>query len=196
MEPDYDDNLIASYLAGDITAFDQLFERHKRGLFSYLYSMVGSREDAEDLFQETFLRAIAALPRYRARGTFRAWIYKIARNLARDRVRGLMVKGVPVRLGTMNSDDFESRVSVLDLPDGRRHPRDVAAGREKRDWIDRAIETLPALQKEVFVLREYAGMPFKEIALLQRCPIGTVLARMHYALEKLRAELQKEEGSY
>ncbi len=196
MELDYDDNLIASYLAGDITAFDQLFERHKRGLFSYLYSMVGSREDVEDLFQETFLRAIAALPRYRARGTFRAWIYKIARNLARDRARGLMVKGVPVRLGTMNSDDFESRVSVLDLPDGKRNPRDVAAGREKRDWIDRAIETLPAPQKEVFVLREYAGMPFKEIALLQRCPIGTVLARMHYALEKLRAELQKEEGSY
>jgi len=196
MEPDYDDNLVASYLAGDLAAFDKLFERHRRGLFSYLYSMVGSREDVEDLFQETFLRAIAALPRYRARGKFRAWLYKIARNLARDRVRQLMVRGTPVRLGTMSSDDVESRQPVLDLPDGKPSPRNVAVSREKQNWIDRAIETLPAPQREVFVLREYAGMPFKEIALVQQRPIGTVLARMHYALEKLRAELKNEEESY
>lgn len=196
MEPDYDDNLIASYLAGDVAAFDRLFERHKRGLFSYLYSMAGSREDAEDLFQETFLRAIAALPRYRARGKFRAWLYKIARNLARDRARGLTVKGAPVRLGTMNSDGLESKPRLQDLPDGKPDPRDVAASREKRDWIERAVRALPTAQKEVFVLREYAGMPFKEIAQVQRSPIGTVLARMHYALAKLRAELQEEEESY
>ena len=196
MEPNYDDNLVASYLAGDVAAFDKLFERHQRGLFSYLYSMVGSREDVEDLFQEAFLRAIAALPRYRARGKFRAWLYKIARNLARDRVRELMVRGNPVRIGTMSSGDVESRQPVLDLADSKPSPRNVAVSREKQNWIDRAIETLPAPQREVFVLREYAGMPFKEIALVQRRPIGTVLARMHYALEKLRAELKSEEESY
>jgi RNA polymerase sigma-70 factor (ECF subfamily) len=196
MEPDYDDNLVASYLAGDLAAFDQLFERHRRGLFSYLYSMVRSRADVEDLFQETFLRAIKALPRYRARGKFRAWLYKIARNLARDRVRELMARGKPVRLGTLSSEDVESRQTVLDLPDGRPDPSDAAVSHEKQDWIDRALETLPAPQREVFVLREYAGMPFKEIALVQRRPIGTVLARMHYALEKPRAEPKKEEESY
>ena len=196
MGPDYDDKLIAGYLAGDTAAFDELLQRHKKGLFAYLYSMAGSREDAEDLFQETFVRAIAALPRYRPRGKFRPWIYRIAGNLARDRARAVAVRGVPVRLGPFDGDEARSGQTVLDIPDARPNPRAAAASREKHRWIERAIETLPLPQREVFVLREYAGMPFKEIARVQRCPIGTVLARMHYALEKLQVQLQKERESY
>jgi len=192
MDADRDDTLIATYLAGDVSAFNELVQRHKSGLFAYLCSMVSYKEDAEDLFQETFLRVIAALPRYRARGRFRPWLYRIARNLARDRVRSLMVRGVPLRLETTYSGEIESGQTVPELPDGKPSPRDAAAIREKRDWIEKAIQKLPAPQKEVFLLREYAGIPFKEIARIQRCPIGTVLARMHYALHKLRAELEEE----
>ena len=192
MEPDHDDKLVARYLAGEIEAFDEILRRYKGGLFSYLYSMVGSREDAEDLLQETFLRVIAALPRYRARGRFRAWIFKIARNLVMDRVRKLMVTGAPVRLATAHRDEIELGNTVFNKSDDKPSPRDVAMAHEKRDWIDNAIQKLPAAQKEVFTLREHAGMPFREIATVQRSPIGTVLARMHYALKKLRTELEKE----
>jgi len=196
MEPNHDDKLVARYLAGDLAAFDELVARHKTGLFSYLRSMVGSKEDAEDLLQETFLRVIAALPRYRAQGKFRAWIYRIARNLAHDRARRLMVAGVPLRLATCNSAEAESGNIVFDLPDAGPNPRDAAMVHEKRDWIESAIQDLPEAQKEVFVLREYVGMPFKDIAALQRRPIGTVLARMHYALDKLRTGLEEERESY
>jgi RNA polymerase sigma-70 factor (ECF subfamily) len=196
MEPSHDDKLVARYLVGDLAAFDELIERYRSGLFSYLRSMVGSKEDAEDLLQETFLRVIAALPRYRAQGKFRAWIYRIARNLAHDRARKIMVAGVPLRLATCNSAEAESGNTVFDLPDAGPSPRDVAISHEKRDWIDSAVQDLPEAQKEVFVLRQYVGMPFKDIAALQRRPIGTVLARMHYALDKLRTELHEERESY
>ncbi len=196
MEPDHDDKLVARYLAGEVEAFDELLRRYKDGLFSYLYSMVRSREEAEDLLQETFLRVIAALPRYRARGKFRAWIFKIARNLVQDRARKLMVTGVPVRLETSEPDTTEAPYAVISQADDKPSPREVAMAQEKRDWIERAIQKLPQAQKEVFTLRAYAGMPFKEIAVVQRSPLGTVLARMHYALKKLRAELQKERESY
>ena len=192
MEPDHDDRLVARYLEGDVAAFEELLRRYERGLFSYLCSMVRSREEAEDLLQETFLRVIAALPRYRARGKFRAWIFKIARNLVHDRARKLMVTGVPVRLESANRDEIELGDTVFNMSCGEPSPRDVAMIHEKRDWIDSAIQKLPAAQKEVFTLREYAGMPFREIATVQRSPIGTVLARMHYALKKLRTELEEE----
>ncbi len=196
MEPSHDDKLVSRYLVGDLVAFEELLARHRTGLFSYLRSMTGSKEDAEDLLQETFLRVVAALPRYRAKGKFRAWIYRIARNLAHDRARKLVVAGVPLSLATCNSAEAESGNIVFDLPDGAPSPRDVAMMHEKRDWVESAIQDLPEAQKEVFVLREYVGMPFKEIAALQRRPIGTVLARMHYALDKLRTELNEERESY
>ena len=196
MTIDHDDMLIARYRDGEVAAFDELVGRYKSELFAYLCSMSNSREDAEDLFQETFVRVIAALPRYRSEGKFRRWLFRVARNLALDRARRMRVRNILVRLHSDNGHKDGHRTIHVECHDCSASPRTKAAMNETRDWIDCAVRKLPSRQREVFVLRQYTGMPFKEIAHVQRCPVSTVLARMRYALDKLRAELGNEKELY
>ena len=193
---DHDDILIARYRDGEVAAFDELVVQYKSELFAYLCSMSNSREDAEDLYQETFVKVIAALPGYRSEGKFRRWLFRIARNLALDRARRMRVRNVLVRQHSDNGHKDGYRAICVQRRAGGASPRTTAAMNETRVWIDCAVQKLPPHQREVFVLRQYTGMPFKEIAHVQRCPVSTVLARMRYALSKLRAELGKEKEQY
>ena len=191
-----DDTLIARYRDGEVAAFDELVRRYKSELFAYLCSMANSRQDAEDLFQETFVKVIVALPRYRSEGKFRRWLFRVARNLALDRARRMRVRNVLVRLHSDNGHGDGHRAIYIEPHDRSASPRTTAAMNETRSWIDCAVRKLPSAQREVFVLRQYTGMPFKGIAHVQRCPVSTVLARMRYALDKLRTELGKEKELY
>jgi RNA polymerase sigma-70 factor (ECF subfamily) len=171
-----DEELLSRYQSGDESGFEGLIERYRRPLFTVIARMVRDRGDAEDIFQETFIRVMQHHERFDPRRKFSTWIYAIATNLCRDHLR----RG------------RRSPVAVMEeVPEaaGDDDPESESWGREVRTAVDRALELLPAEQREVFLLREYGGLSFKEVAVLTSSNLNTVLGRMHMAMKKLRAEL-------
>ncbi len=169
-----DDQLVLQYLGGHIGAFEELYDRYSRRLLAFLHGEVGSVW-AEDLLQETFSRLLTSLERYRPSGKFSAYVYEIARNLARDRQRRLY-RDMPI------SDVSDDEGHHPDLVDHLEYRLDTA-------WVRNALKNLSMEQREVVLLREYAGLSFKEIAYVIERPLGTVLSQMHRALKTLRLHL-------
>ena len=182
-----DSELIRAHLAGDAAALGILVEKYRRPLYGYIYNMTGGSEDADDIFQETWMRAIRRLPRFR-HDNFVGWLVRIAHNRFIDGVRkqkpgfSLDEDAYGESAGTRGSNFAGCSAS----------PTETVANRELGAKIRRVVHALPTEQREVFVLREEAGMPFKEIAAIQRTSINTALARMQYALRKLREELRDD----
>ncbi len=172
---------------GDTTAFDALHERLRGPVFAYLLRLVGDRHAAEDLTQEVFLRALEHLDSYREQGRFEAWLFRIAINQARD--WGRRRRSSHMVVGGMVSEDDPSVSGPVDRPiddpPEARMQKSEEAGR-----LEAALATLDAGEREVLMLRHYADLSFREIAEALKCPIGTVLARGHRALIKLRDRLQ------
>jgi RNA polymerase sigma-70 factor (ECF subfamily) len=185
---DGDEALVARYRRGDVAAFEELLERHRRGVFRFLARFVGDAARAEDLAQDCWMRFIDAAPRWNPDGRFKVWIYAVARNLATDESRRAAHRAhapldMPVR----------GRPVAELVPSGARAPEDAAGDAEIRPRLLRAIGALPGEQREVFLLREYEGVSFAEIAGITGAPLPTVKSRMRYALEALRRALQEVE---
>jgi len=174
-----DDELIRGYLAGRAEDFDVLYERYKRQLYSYLNRLVpGQHALADDLFQQTWLKAIDQLRRYENRQKFMAWLMRIAHNLAMDHFRRAKTAGEQTP-----SEEIEES---LFKEDGE--PWKELDCEELGSALDFALGQLNPELREVFLLRQ-EDMPFKEIAEIQSCSINTALARMQYALKNLRKRL-------
>ena len=153
--------------------------------------MLGDFHRAQDIFQETFLRVHRNAARYRSIARFSTWIYTIARNAAVDHAR----KAKHRRHASLEDSRTEDgpRLGNKIAGDEALPDRSVTAGRLKVDLVS-AIESLPDDQREVFLLREYHGMPFHEIAEVVGAKVGTVKSRMRYALESLRNNLSTYEN--
>ena len=171
-------------------AFALLYERYERPLFSYLYHMARNRHWAEDLVQETFLKMLRGLKDYRPSGRFSSWLFRIARNLCIDSSRLAYRKGeIPFSAGDGPGDSESGDTWAESFGDERYRPDRLTRDREIRAAIESAVAELPREQREVFTLREYAGLSFKEIAEVTKCSVNTALGRMHYAMAKLRRAL-------
>jgi RNA polymerase sigma-70 factor (ECF subfamily) len=183
---DDDGRLVERYRGGDNAAFDELVHRHGPVLFAFLLSRLRDRVTAEDLLQEVFLHALKGLPRYRHRGRFRAWLFRIAHNAVADHGRRAgRAKLLPLDSPPPGADaGAPALADQLPGPESERPDR-VAERREAAAVVREAAERLPALQREVFLMRQ-AGLTFREIARLQRCPLNTALGRMHDAVQALR----------
>ncbi len=185
MPEETDEALVLRYRRGDVAAFEVLLDRYRHGVFRFLRRFVGSDARAEDLSQDTWLRFIGAAPRWREEGRFKVWLYAVARNLATDAAR---------RASRRDAEPLDA------APGPRtRAPIDAASDAAEGDVLlraalERAITALPEEQREVFLLREYEGMPFAEIAEIAGAPLPTVKSRMRYALEALRKALLDAPG--
>jgi len=171
--------LLAAYRAGDRTALETLVRRFERPLFAFLLRMT-SAADAEDLYQETWVRALRSLDAFDDRKPL-SWLFRIARNLTLDRAR---------RTQSRRAWETETRHTANE--GGGPSPAEEAAGRDLASHIRRTVSRLPPAQREVFLMRVEGELPFREIARVQGVSINTALARMQYALEKLRAEWRNE----
>ncbi|MBR6691018.1 MAG: sigma-70 family RNA polymerase sigma factor [Bacteroidaceae bacterium] len=176
-----DDMLVTLYLEGNNSAFDILLNRHKERLFNYIYFIVRSREVAEDIFQETFVKAIVTLQqgRYTNDGKFSAWITRIAHNLVIDQFR-------TERNENLISND-ESEVDLLNnakLVEGNVENRMV--NEQVLKDVRALIDELPDCQREVVFMRYYQDLSFKEIADITGVSINTALGRMRYAILNMR----------
>lgn len=176
-----DDELIAAYLQGDDKAFDGLYERYKRQLYSYLNRLFGGQHSQiDDVFQQTWIKIIEKLPCYCSRQRFVAWAFRIAHNLAMDYYRKVGRQGMVV------GDESLQNIEVVN------EPWSSIDRRELKEIIDKALESLSPELREVFLLRQ-EKISFKEIAEIQECSINTALGRMQYALKRLQMQIQKTE---
>lgn len=176
-----DDRLVSLYIGGNNSAFDVLLNRHKDRLYNYIYFIVRTKEVAEDIFQETFVKAIVRLQegRYQPDGKFGAWITRIAHNLVIDQFR-------QERNENLVSND-ESEVDLLNnaaLAEGTIENQMVNE-QVLRD-VRALVSELPDCQREVVFMRYYQQLSFKEISDITGVSINTALGRMRYAILNMR----------
>jgi RNA polymerase sigma-70 factor (ECF subfamily) len=179
---------IEAYLGGDANALEPLVEKYKRPLYSFILKMTEGREDTDEIFQETWFRALKNIPKFK-HTNFLNWLFRIAHNLMIDRARRNR-RNVSMQSAVGGSDGDHTLEDHLAAPG--LSPAEEAGGNSLGLRIEQAVECLSPDQKEVFMLRMYANASFKEIAAIQRCSINTCLARMQYALTKLRSMLEEE----
>lgn len=184
---DNDDNAcIARFQAGDVAAMNELIERYERKLHGYIRRMVASAADADDVYQEAWIRVMTRIDEYKP-DHFGAWLFTITRNMIIDRGRG---RRDVTSLDDPGGDGGFAPVERLAAPGV--DPASQVSSRELGQAIETALESLPREQREVFVMRTQAGLAFKDIAKVQSVSINTALARMQYALDKLREMLKDE----
>jgi RNA polymerase sigma-70 factor (ECF subfamily) len=181
-----DEELLADFQQGDAGAFERLLARHRAPLYTFLVRMVGDREKAEDLAQETFLRIVKGAQAWEQRSRFQSWMYAIARNLCADLARRDRFR----KTDSLDAEPVDGGASIADgLADPGPLPDRAAESERVRPLLQKALISLPADQREVFVLRELAGLPFREIAEIVSANENTVKSRMRYALVALRKAL-------
>ncbi len=185
-----DEILMVAYQKGDVRAFELLLTRHKKPVFNFILRFVGSRETAEDLLQETFLRVIKGAEAYQRQAKFTTWLYTIARNLCVDQSRRAKHrKAQSLDAPMSNSADSGSLLDVIPATEIASDRQ--AVNKELQVRLHEALARLSEEQREVFLMREFLDMPFKDIADVVGVPENTVKSRMRYALEKLRLELDE-----
>ncbi|MCL2649104.1 MAG: sigma-70 family RNA polymerase sigma factor [Phycisphaerales bacterium] len=179
--------LLSRCQAGDQTAWDALVDAYWQRLFGYALRVTGNAELAQDLVQETFLRIVQRLGKYDDQGKFEAWLFRILVNLVRDHGRSRLRH--PTQSTVIESDG--ERIEMTDeLAAKVPAPHEPLHHREDVDALQVALRKLPEGDRQILMLRHFADMPFKDIARTLNCPIGTVLARAHRALGKLRSMME------
>lgn len=176
-----DSELVEAYANNNNDAFDVLLERHKQKVYSYIVHIVRNRDVADDIFQETFVKAIMTIKqgRYVEHGKFSGWLTRIAHNLIIDYFRQESVENCV-------STDEEGSLALnrRDLSDGTVEDEMIAE--QIDEDLRRLVMSLPAPQREVLVMRIYRNLSFKEIAEQTGVSINTALGRMRYAVLNMR----------
>lgn len=163
---------------GDMEAFELLVRRYRNEVYALCWHFTRNREDAWDLAQEVFIKAWRALKRFRGDSSFKTWLMRIAANHSKDHLKKR-------RLDTASFDD------ALQAPDAEigANPAEAAASSELGAAIDAAVQQLPPKHQLAFVLREYKGLSYQEMAEVMECNVGTVMSRLFNARKRLQALL-------
>lgn len=172
----------------DRDAFGLLMRRYEHALFNYARRMIGSAPDAEDIFQEAFLRVYRHRDRYRAGKPFRPWLYRIATNLCKDHLRYRSHRR-HASLDAPLRDDGGSLADVV--ADGTAGPSAQAEASETMARLEAAIQALPVKHRTVFLMARYEGLPYEELARALRIPVGTVKSRMNKAVSMLMDAIER-----
>ena len=176
---DNETQLVTQAQNGDRNAFSELVRIHAQGVLNVVYRMCGDTLIAEDAAQETFIRAWQNLSSYRPQTPLRNWLYRIAFNAGMDMLR---------KNRRILPDDIED----MQLTDGRPGPETLVSQQERTDMVQRAILSLPDASRAILVLREYEGLSYQEISSTLDIPVGTVMSRLNYARNLLKAKLEPQ----
>jgi len=170
---------------GDAAAFDELYRRHRPGLYRYFIRQTGSAPLAEELYQDVWMKLIRAKDRYEVRAKFTTYLYHMAHNRLIDYYR----RKSPELANSFVDEDGESLWEQM--PEDATHEPDQVVERQfKMEELKQAIDTLPEAQKEAFLMREEAGMSLDEIAEATGVNRETAKSRLRYAVAKLRKMLE------
>ncbi len=184
-----DTEALVALRSGNPRLFAAFARRYERPLFSFCLRMLGSRESAEDATQEVLLRVVKSVDRWSPSARVRTWAYAIARNHCIDSLRRARHRQTESLDRALSPSDPDGATLLDRIPDSGPGPDRAAASARARGPLVAALEALPTEQREVFLMREQAGLPFKEIAKIVGVPENTAKSRMRYALESLRSQL-------
>jgi RNA polymerase sigma-70 factor, ECF subfamily len=179
-----DEDLMLAYAAGDAAAFDTLYARHKGGVYRYLLRQCRQGGVADELFQDVWMNLIRVRATYVPSAKFTTWLYRLAHNRLIDYYRACG------QVSLVSADDEAHADTVAALP-GRQgdQPEQRAQMRELGARLKNAVDALPAVQRQAFLLQQEGGLSLAEIAELTGAGVETVKSRLRYATNKLREEL-------
>ncbi|MBY0542643.1 MAG: sigma-70 family RNA polymerase sigma factor [Sphingobacteriaceae bacterium] len=185
-----DQDLVKLYLDGEESVLEELLRRHKSKIYTSIYLLVKDQYLAEDIFQDTFIKVINTLRggRYNEEGKFLPWVMRIAHNLVIDYFR--KEKRTPI-ITSADGTDVLNLIQIYEESAEERMLRE-----QSYTDLRATIQLLPDEQKEVLIMRHYAGLSFKDIAELTDVSINTALGRMRYALSNLRKLMNIKEVTY
>jgi len=176
--------LIERCRAGDVAAFEPLVEKYRQRVWRLAYQVLRDREEAWDCAQDAFVRAFQSLASFRGRSAFYTWLFRIAMNVATDRLRSRGAQARAFGTQAIPAEEWERTA-----PDPEARPDQAALGAEQRERITRALDTLPPNARAIIMLSDVEGLSYREIASVLNCPIGTVMSRLHNARKRLRSAL-------
>ena len=179
-----DEELVEACQAGEASAFDVLVARWEDRIRGAAYRFLGSEEEAKDVAQEAFLKAYRALGGFKREARFSSWLYQIATNLCRDRLRRRRTRG------TVSLEEMEETGGAI--VETRPGAHDRLLQEDLARAVRRAIHALGEEQREVVILKEYEGLTFLEIAQALDVPVSTVKTRLYRGLGQLRLRLERE----
>ena len=180
-----DEQLIAEFQKEKVEAFNEIVHRYKDKLINFLFRYTGSREEAEDLAQDTFLKLYKSKHLYKEIAKFSTWFYTIAINIAKTNLRKKKNYS-SISISDFDPDgekDFDLKADVLS-------PEETAQAGIENEFIQQAINSLDDKFKEVIILRDIQDMDYEEIAEIMKLPLGTVKSRINRGREKLKELLQ------
>jgi RNA polymerase sigma-70 factor (ECF subfamily) len=180
-----DGPLVKASLAGDMSAFGQLVDRHQDRLYNTMFRLVGNAEDASDVVQETFIQALVKLKTFRGSSAFYTWLYRIAFNMAMTQARRRRPHG--------SLDSFRQNCRH-DPKDEGAGPDELAIEAERAELVHAALQSLADEFRQVIVLREFEGLAYEEIAEILDVPVGTIRSRLFRGRSQLRQSLAASFG--
>ncbi len=178
-----EDLLLARCRAGDLDAFAQVYEQHERHVFRYAYHVLGHSDDADDVKQETFLRAYKALPTFRNDCSLRTWLLRICANLCRDRIKSRQRHPEVLYDPVTAPEWFGDKGRLVD-------PHAAAERAHLASVLRRALGGMPAEQREIIVLRDVEELGYEEIAEVLGCSRASVKLRLFRARRRLKERVE------
>lgn len=182
-----DGELIRRCREKDLSALGELFHRYQEKIYNLAYRMMGSREEAEDLVQDVFVKVYESADQYQEKASFFTWLYRLAVNLSIDRLRKRKREG----LEPLENPDSEEDISLIDrLPAEDPSPEELAIAREQKERIQRVLEEVDSRYRTIIILRDLEALSYSEIATILGCSIGTVRSRLHRGRRLLKVKLK------
>ena len=178
--------MIKQALNGDQKAYQALFEAYKQTIFHIIVKIVHNSEEAQDLVQETFIKAFGSLKSYNPNYRFTTWLYKIAANSSIDHIRKKKIQTFSLDQ-PVSTKDGQVTMEVADMS---YHPGKDYSNKQKRLSITEAINSLPEKYKQVITMRHQEDKSYEQIAQILKVPVGTVKARIFRARELLKKKLK------
>jgi RNA polymerase sigma-70 factor (ECF subfamily) len=184
-----DKSLIDAHCQGDPAAFGELVRRYGDGVLGYLIRMSGNREQAEDLFQETFIKVHEKAHTFRG-PQFKGWLFKIATNVALDGIRrSKRTKAISLNQQLDYDNPNSEQLSAVVTADSSCNPSEQASKAEQTEQVRQAIRSLPSRQRATLVLAYYQQLSYTDVAEVMGCSVGTVKTQMFRALKTLADKL-------
>jgi len=185
-----DEALVGAFQSGNKLAFNDLVLRHKDHIFSLCYRFLGDYQEAEDCTQDAFIKVYRSLKRFRFESSFYTWLYRIAVNTCKNRLKSVRYRKIRKSISLNNPETSYENHRSIQIEDEEKSPMAELEKKERMRLIQKAIDSLSTEQKSVLILRDIEGLSYEEIVSITGCRLGTLKSRLARARHGLRERLE------